>query len=126
MLLVQEVGQKIAITANDGIEGPLRIDLLKTNKCVLNLHKEKFYGIQFKSSILCTKEKIKCVQVFAFERDSTYLKNKNECLMRFGLVDEDGEKVQSVKGLVEAIEDFELMTDLLLATCMIEMKDSSS
>ena len=36
------------------------------------------------------------------------------------------EEFRGVEGLVEAIEDFELKTGLLLAACMISMKDGSS
>ena len=46
--------------------------------------------------------------------------------MRNRLGDENGEEIPGVEGLVEAIEDFELKTGLLLATCMISMKDGSS
>ena len=46
--------------------------------------------------------------------------------MRIRLADENGEEVPGVEGLVEAIEDFELKTGLLLVACMISMKDGSS
>ena len=46
--------------------------------------------------------------------------------MRIRLADENGEEIQGVEGLVEAIEDFELKTGLLLAASMISMKGGSS
>ena len=46
--------------------------------------------------------------------------------MRIRLADENGEEIPGVEGLVEAIEDIELKTGLLLAACMISMKDASS
>ena len=46
--------------------------------------------------------------------------------MRIRLADKNGEENQGVEGLVEAIEDFELKTGLLLAACNISMKDGSS
>ena len=46
--------------------------------------------------------------------------------MRISLADENGEEIPGVEVLVEAIENFELKTGLLLATCMISMKDGSS
>ena len=45
--------------------------------------------------------------------------------MKIRLADEKGE-IPRVEGLVEAIEDFELKTGLLLAACMISMKDGWS
>ena len=46
--------------------------------------------------------------------------------MKIRLADENGEEIPVVEGLVEAIEDFELKTGLLLAACMISMKDGWS
>ena len=46
--------------------------------------------------------------------------------MRIKLADENGEEIPGEEGLVEAIEVFELNTCLLLAACMISMKDGSS
>ena len=45
--------------------------------------------------------------------------------MRIRLADENGEEIPGMEGLAEAIEDFELKTGLLLAACMISMKDGS-
>ena len=39
--------------------------------------------------------------------------------MKIRLADENGEEIPGMEGLVEAIEDFELKTGLLLAACMI-------
>ena len=123
---LQEVEQEIVITTDEGIECLLGIDFLKTNKCVLNLHKEKLYSIHFKISIPLTTEKTQGVQVFAVAGQNTYIQSKNESLMRIRLANENGEEIPGVEGLVEAIEDFELKTGLLLAACMISMKDGSS
>ena len=46
--------------------------------------------------------------------------------MTIRLADENGEKIPGVEGLAEAIENFELKTGLLLAACMISMKDGWS
>ena len=46
--------------------------------------------------------------------------------MKIRLADENGEEIPGVEGLMEAIEDFELKTGLLLAACMISMKDGWS
>ena len=46
--------------------------------------------------------------------------------MRIRLPDENGEEVLGVEGLVKVVEDFELKTGLLLAACMISMKDGSN
>ena len=46
--------------------------------------------------------------------------------MKVRLADENGEEIPGVEGLVEDLEDFELKTGLLLAACMISMKDGSS
>ena len=46
--------------------------------------------------------------------------------MKIRLADENGEEMLGVERLVEAIEDFELETSLLLAACMISMKDGWS
>ena len=46
--------------------------------------------------------------------------------MRIRLADENGEEIPGVEGSFEAIEDFELETGLLLAACMISMKDGNS
>ena len=43
--------------------------------------------------------------------------------MRIRLADENGEEIPGGERLVEAIEDFELRTGLLLAACMISMKE---
>ena len=121
-----EVEQEFVITADKGIECLLGIDFLKTIKFVLNLHEEKLYSSHFKISIPLTTEKMQGVQVFAFTGQNTYIQSKNESLMRIRLADENGKEIAGVEGLVEAIEDFELKTGLLLAACMISMKDGSS
>ena len=46
--------------------------------------------------------------------------------MRIRLADKNGEEIPGLEGLVDAIEDFELKTGLLLAACMISMKDGLS
>ena len=46
--------------------------------------------------------------------------------MRIRLANENGEEIPGVEELVEAMEDFELKTGLLLAACMISTKDGSS
>ena len=43
--------------------------------------------------------------------------------MKIRLADENEQEIPGVEKLVEAIEDFELKTGLLLAACMISMKD---
>ena len=121
-----EVEQEFVITADEGIECLLGIDFLKTNKCVLNLHEEKLYSSHFKISIPLTTEKTQGVQVFAVGGQNTYIQSKNESLMRTRLGDENGEEIPGVEGLVEATEDFELKTGLLLTACLISMKDGSS
>ena len=122
-----EVEQEFVITADEGIECLLGINFLKTNKCVLNLHEEKLYSSHFKTSIPLTTENTQGVQVFAVaSKQSTYIHSKNESLMRIRLADENGEEIPRVEGLVEAVEDFEIKTGLLLAACMISMKDGSS
>ena len=45
---LQEVEQKVVITADKGVECLLGIDFLKTNKCFLSLQEEKLYSIHFK------------------------------------------------------------------------------
>ena len=117
-----EVEQEFVITADEGIERLQGIDFLKTNKCVLNLHEEKLYSSHFKISIPLTTENTQGVQVFANAGQNTYMQSKNESLMRIRLADENGEKIPGVERLVEAIEDFELKTGLLLADCMISIK----
>ena len=114
------------ITADEDIECLLGIDFLKTNKCVLNLHEKKLCSSHFKISIPLTTEKTQGVQVFAVAGQNTYLQSKNESLMKIRLFDENGEEVPGVEGLVEALEDFELKTGLLLADCMILMNDGFS
>ena len=114
------------ITADKSIECLLGIDFLKTNKCVMNLHEEKLYSSHFKISIPLTTEKTQGVQVLAVVGQNTYKQSKNESLIRIRLADENGEEFPVVEGLVEAIEDFQLKTGLLLAACMISMKDGSS
>ena len=42
--------------------------------------------------------------------------------MKIRLADENGEEIPGVEGLVEAIEDFELKTGLLLAACITSME----
>ena len=121
-----EVEQDFVITADEGIECLLGIDFLKTNKCVLNLHEEKLYSSHFKISIPLTTEKTQGVQFFAVAGQNTYIQGKNKILMRIRLADENGEEIPGVEGLAEVIEDFELKTGLLLAACMISMKDGSS
>ena len=121
-----EVEQEFVITADEGIECLLGIDFLKTNKCVLNLHQEKLYSSHFKISIPLNTEKTQGVQVFAIAGQNTYIQSKNESLMKFRLADENGEKIPGLERLVEAIEDFDLKTGLLLAACMISMEDGWS
>ena len=123
---LREVEQEIVITADKGIECRLGIGFLKTNKCVLNLHEEKLYSSHFKISIPLTTEKTQGVQVFAVAGQNTYIRSKNENLMGIRLADENGEEIPGVEGLVEAFEEFEVNTGLLLAACMISMKDGSS
>ena len=62
---------------------------------------------------------------FAVAGQNTYIQSNNENLMRIRLPDVNGEKIPGVEGLVEAIENFALKTGLLLAACMISMKDGS-
>ena len=121
-----EVAQEFVITADEGIERLLGIDFLKNNKCVLNLHEEKLYSSHFKISIPLTTEKTQGVQVFAVAGQNTYIQSKNESLMKIRLAEENGEEIREVEGLVEVMEDFEQKTSLLLAACMISMKDGSS
>ena len=121
-----EVEQEFVITAGEGIECLLGIDFLKTNKCVLILHEEKLHSGHFKISIPLTTGKTQGVLVFAAAGQNTYIEIKNKSLMRIRLADVNGEEIPGVEGLVEAMEDFELKTALLLATCMISMKDGSS
>ena len=42
-----EVEQEFVMTADEGIEGLLGIDFLKTNNCVLSLHEEKLFSGHF-------------------------------------------------------------------------------
>ena len=121
-----EIEQEFVMTADEGIECLLGIDFLKTNKCVLYLHEEKLCSSHFKVSIPLTTEKMQNVQVFAVAGQNTFIQSKNENIMRIRLADENGEEIPGVEGLVKAIEDLELKTGLLLATCMISMKDGSS
>ena len=121
-----EVEQEFVITADEGQECLLRIDFLKTNKCVLNLHEEKLYSSHFKISIPLTTEKTQAIPVFAIAGQNTYIQSKNERLMKIRLADENGEEILGVEGLVEAIEDFELKTGLFLAASMISMEDGWS
>ena len=121
-----EVEQEFVITADGGIECLLGIDFLKNNKCVLNLHEEKLYSSHFKISIRLTTEKTQGVQIFAIAGQNTYIKSENENQMKIRLADENGEEIPGVEGLLEAIEDFELKTGLLLAACMISMEDGWS
>ena len=46
--------------------------------------------------------------------------------MKIRLADENGEEIQGVEGLVEAIKDIESKTGLILAACMISMEDGWS
>ena len=121
-----EVEQEFVITADEGIECLLGIDFLKTNKCLLNLHEEKLYSSYFKTLIPLTTEKTQGVQIFAVAGQNTYIQSKNESLMRIRLAEENGEEIPGVERLAEAGEDFELKTGLLLAACMISLKDGSS
>ena len=66
------------------------------------------------------------VQDFAIEGQNTYIQSRNKILMMIRLADENGEEILGLEGLVEAIEDFELKTGLLIAACMILMNDGSS
>ena len=72
-----------------------------------------------------TTEKTQGVPVFAVAGQNTYIQSENESLMRIRLADENGEETPGVEG-IEAVEEFELKTGLLLAACMISMKDGSS
>ena len=92
----------------------------------MNLQEEKLYSSHFKISIPLTTEKTQGVQVFCNCGTKTYIQSKKESLMKIRLADENGEEIPGVEGLVEAIEDFELKTGLLLAACMISMKDGWS
>ena len=123
-----EVEQEFVITAVEGMECLLGTDFLKTNKSALNLHEEKLYSSHSKISIPLTTRKMKGVQVFAVAGQNIYIQSKNESLMRMRIrsTDENGEEIPGVKGFVEAIEDFEIKTGLLLAACMISMKNGSS
>ena len=75
---------------------------------------------------MLTTEQTQGFQVFAVAGQNTYIQSKNESLTSIRLADENGEEVPGVEGLVEAVEDFELKTGMLLAVCMISMKDVSS
>ena len=121
-----EVEQEFVITADEGLECLLGIDFLKTNKCVLNLHEQKLYSSHFKISIPLTAEKTQGVQAFAIAGPNTYIQSKNESLTKIILADKNGKEIPGVERLVEAIEDFEVKTGLLLAVCMISMKDGWS
>ena len=101
------------------------IELLKTNKCVLNLPEEKLHSSLFKISIPLSTEKRQGVPVFAIAGQNTFIQSKNEILMRSRLADENGEEISGVEGLVGAIADFELKTGLILAACIITKKDGS-
>ena len=46
--------------------------------------------------------------------------------MTIRLANENGEQIPGVEGIVEAMEHFELKSGLLLAACVISMKDGSS
>ena len=46
--------------------------------------------------------------------------------MRVRLAAENREQIPEMEGLVKAIENFEIKTDLFLAACMISMKGGSS
>ena len=48
--------------------------------------------------------------VFAIAGEKNSLQRKKECLMRNLLADENTEEIPGVKGLVEAIEQFEIKT----------------
>ena len=121
-----EVEQEFVITADEGIGCLLGIDFLKTNKFVLNFHEEKLYSSHCKISIPLTTEKTQGVQILAIAGQNTYIQSKNKNLMKIRLADENREEIPGVEGLVEAIEDFELKTGLLLAACLISMKDGWS
>ena len=119
-----EVEQEFVITTDEGIECLLGIDFLKTNKCVLNLHEEKLYSSHFQYRSPQRKRK---VFKFLQFRDKTLIyRVKTKSLMKIRLADENVEEIPGVEGLVEAIEDFELMTGLILAASMISMKDGWS
>ena len=45
--------------------------------------------------------------------------------MKIRLADENGEEIPGDEGLVEAIDDVEIKIDLLLAACMISIKDGT-
>ena len=121
-----EVEQEFVATEDEGIECLLGVFFLTTNKCVLNLHEEKLYSRHFKNSIPLATDKTQGVHVFAVAGENTYIQSINKNLMRIRLADENGEESPGVEGLVEAVEDFELKTGLLLAAWMISMKDDSS
>ena len=58
-------------------------------------------------------------------RDKTLIYRESS-LLKIRLTDENGDEIPGVDRLVEEIEDFELKTGLLLAACMISIKDGSS
>ena len=89
----------------------------------MNLHEEKLYSSHFKISMPLTTEKTQGVQVFTIAGQNTYIHSKNESLITIRLADENGEEIAGVEGLVEATEDFELKTGLLLAAFTISMED---
>ena len=75
---------------------------------------------------MLTTEQTQGFQVFAVAGQNTYIQSKNKSLTSIRLADENGEEIPGVEGLMEAVEDFELKTGMLLAVCMISMKDGSS
>ena len=89
----------------------------------MKLHGEKLYSSQFKISIPLTTEKKQAVQVFAIAGENTFIQSKNECLMKVRLAEENGDKIPGVEVLVEAVREFQIRTALLLAACIISIKN---
>ena len=94
--------------------------------CIELARSQIIYSSQFKILIPFTIEKTQGIQIFAIAGQNTYIQSKNETFMKIILADENGEGIPIVEGLLEGIEDFELKIGLLLAACMISMKDGSS
>ena len=89
----------------------------------IEITKGNYLAVTLKLQYRLPQRKRMVFQVFAIEGQNTYIQCKNTILMRIGLTDENGEEIPGVGGLVEAIEDLELKTGLLLAACMISMID---
>ena len=123
---LSEVEHKSVITADECINCLLGIDLLKTQKLVLNLREAKLYSNHFKISIPLTTEKTQGVQFFAIAGRNNHIQIKNENVKKLRLTDKNRKENPQMEQLEQAIEDFELKTGLLLAACMISMKDWSN